>query len=79
MKKNKPNQFTLADIGASVVFAGFDGGSFSAKIVDVRRNEFVKIGYFPTDHTPVYTTLVKADWHRLTRFGKSNFLAIEVL
>lgn len=82
MNKNQ-NNFTKSDIGASVVFAGFDGGSYSATIVDVRaagiaQDRTIRIAYWPTGPEAVYVTLVVADWHRLTRFGTSNFLALEV-
>jgi hypothetical protein len=77
----KPNSFTLADIGKHVVFAGFDGGSYSATIVDVRRDrpESVRIAYFPSGPEPVFATVLRLDWGRLTRFGNEKFLALEVL
>lgn len=75
------NNFTVSDIGAHVVFAGFDGGSYSATIVDVRLQKpaSVRIAYHPTGPAPVFATLVQTDWHRLTRFGAAKFMAIETL
>jgi hypothetical protein len=79
-------QFSKKDIGAAVVFAGFDGGSYSATIVDVRdtgiplRDYTVRISYFPAGKTPVYATLSRADWGRLTLFPEgSNFLVLETV
>jgi hypothetical protein len=79
--KNK-NSFTKSDLWASVVFAGFDGGSYSAIIVEVNLQNppSVRVVYFPTGpQQPVFATLIKADWARLTRFGADKFLAPEVL
>ena len=83
---NKTYQFTKKDIGAAVVFAGFDGGSYSATIVDVCPagvpfcDRWVRVGYFPAGSTPVYVALRSVDWHRLTLFPKnSNFLVLETL
>jgi hypothetical protein len=70
MMNEKRNRFTQADVGISVVFAGFDGGSYSAKVVEVRRDKpnSVRIAYFPVDARPVFATIVEPDFHRLTRF-----------
>jgi len=83
---NKTYQFSKKDIGAVVVFAGFDGGSYSARIVEARitniplRDQTVKVEYFPAGKVPVYATLDRADWGRLTLFPKdSNFLVLETL
>jgi len=86
--KNKtiPQTFTHADIGAPVVFAGFDGGSYSATIVEVNtmniamRDQTVRVGYFPSGKTPVFATLARADWHRLTMFPQgSRGLRVSIL
>lgn len=78
----KPHIFTTKDIGASVVFAGFDGGSYSATVVGVTR-DFVRVQYFPfaplNGHapTPVYATVMRADWKRLTPFAPgSKFMVL---
>lgn len=86
---SKKHQFTKSDIDAAVVFAGFDGGSYSATVVEVTR-DIVRIKYFP--HAPlrnraggfvlrpVYAVLQRADWGRLTLFPKdSKFITLEVL
>jgi len=70
------NSFSKKDIGAAVVFAGFDGGSYSATITDVTP-EYVRVQYFPVGMQPVYVMVVRADWKRLTRFGTALFLATE--
>jgi len=70
------NSFSKKDIGAAVVFAGFDGGSYSATIVNAEP-QYVTIKYFPVSSQPVFTMVVRADWHRLTRFGNSLFLEVE--
>jgi len=78
MNTNKLHQhrFTSRDLGISVVFAGFDGGSYSAQVVDVTP-DYVRVRYIPTVQGPVTTMVVRADWHRLTRFpAGSKFLAI---
>lgn len=72
------NKFTKADIGASVVFAGFDGGSYSAKIVVIReRAGLLGIRYLvPERGEACYAWLDRADWGRLTRFGNAKFLVL---
>jgi len=76
------NSFSKKDIGAAVVFAGFDGGSYSATVTDVTADT-VRVQYFPiaplngAAPRPVYSTVVRADWKRLTRFGAASFLAVE--
>lgn len=75
--KNQPT----FKIGDAVVFAGFDGGSYSATITDARtvgprKDQWVRLTYFPAGPTPVRTMLVPEDWHRLTLFGDAKFLAI---
>jgi len=77
-----PTTFTPEDLGTAVVFAGFDGGSYSATVVDVRvsriplRDQTVRIAYWPSGPEAVYATLARADWHRLTKFGAAKFLAL---
>jgi hypothetical protein len=77
------NNFTKADVGASVVFAGFDGGSYSATIVNVTNyrgpgNASVQIKYHPVDARPFYAVVNEANFSRLTRFPVGcNFLAVE--
>ena len=70
-------------IGQSVVFAGFDGGSYSATVTDVRvagsvgnRTRAVVVQYFPSGMRPVHALLEEKDWGRLTPFGNSMFLAL---
>jgi len=72
----RKHQFTKKDIGAAVVFAGFDGGSYSATIVNAAP-QYVTVRYFPINSQPVFTMVVRADWRRLTRFGNSLFMAVE--
>jgi len=79
---SRKHQFTKKDIGASVVFAGFDGGSYSATVTEV-TSESVRVQYFPYTPIngfvpkPVYATVSRAEWARLTLFpADSKFLAI---
>ena len=82
MKQKAIVPFTQADVGASVIFAGFDGGSYSATVIEVHtagiplRDQTVRVRYFPAGKTPVFATLTREDWGRLTRFGNSMFLAL---
>lgn len=72
----RAHQFTKADVNAAVVFAGFDGGSYSATIVNV-TSQYVTVRYFPINANPVFAMVVRHDWGRLTLFPKdSNFLAL---
>lgn len=76
MTTKRFHQFTKADIGASVVFAGFDGGSYSGSVVNVTA-QYVTVRYFPAGSNPVFAMVVRADWHRLTLFPRdSKFLAL---
>jgi hypothetical protein len=70
------NSFTRKDIGAVVVFAAFDGGSYSATIKDVTAKGIL-LRYFMGSPAPIYKCLPHADSNRLTRFGSSSFLVIE--
>lgn len=86
MKAKTMPTFTRADVGASVVFAGFDGGSYSAKVVEVYSTGYpladqaVRVAYFPVGPEPVFATVKRIDWHRLTRFApNANFMTLEVL
>jgi hypothetical protein len=86
INKTKSATFTRADIGTHVVFAGFDGGSYSATIVEVHSvgypldDQTVRVAYRPAGPEFVYATVKRADWFRLTRFAPtSKFMALEVL
>lgn len=79
-------KFTKKDVGAAVVFAGFDGGRYSATVIEVSRG-VVRIKYFPHPplrnraggqvFTPAYATLVREEWKRLTLFAPgSKFLVL---
>lgn len=76
------NSFSKKDIGAAVVFAGFDGGSYSATIKDVTA-ELVCVEYFPLPSLlpgvlpqPVSAFVKRQDWRRLTRFGTEKFMVL---
>lgn len=69
------NKFTKKDIGVSVVFAGFDGGSYSATISGVFGN-VVNVDYFPVYAQKHTAHLERKDWSRLTRFGTALFLTV---
>ena len=86
INKTKSATFTRADNGSHVVFAGFDGGSYSATIVEVHSigyplsDQTVRIMYHPVGPEPVFATVKRVDWHRLTRFAPgSKFMTVEVL
>lgn len=68
-------------VGAHVVFAGFDGGSYSATITEGRlvgppNDQWVRVRYFPAGPEPVHALVKRTDWARLTLFGNEKFLAI---
>ena len=70
------NTFSKSDIGASVVFAGFDGGSYSATIKAVAKGVVV-IHYFPQYAQCHDAWVRRKDWARLTRFPVGcSFLAV---
>jgi hypothetical protein len=73
----KHNSFTQKDVGASVVFVGFDDGSYSATITRVSNDasgcRYVIVRYFPAGpKTPAFSTLVEKYWNRLTRFPANS-------
>lgn len=76
MRRKRFHQFTKKDIGTAVVFAGFDGGSYSGTVVSV-TSQCVTVRYFPINENPVFAMVVRHDWSRLTLFSVgSNFLTI---
>ncbi len=76
MSRNRKNYFTRKDIGSAVVYAGFDGGSYSATIKDVTAKGIL-LQYFSGSPAPIFKCLPHADDNRLTRFGNSQFMVIE--
>jgi hypothetical protein len=70
------NLFSKSDVGASVVFEGYSGGSYSAKII-AADSKGVTIYYYPTCGQAHETWIPRADFSRLTRFPAGcSFLAI---
>jgi hypothetical protein len=77
------NTFSKSDIGASVVFAGFDGGSYSAKIVEFggighpHQHRHVVIEYLAAPDRSIRAVVYRCSWNRLTRFPVGcSFLAV---
>jgi hypothetical protein len=72
----KKNTFTKKDIGTCVVFADFDGVTYSAKITDVAPRRCVTVRYFAGSPVPRVTVVAIENWSRLTRFAPNSLFMV---